>query len=74
MADYKNVEEVVAYKNKDKAKILKYIELCFDKESPLNSIENFRARQIAACKKVSLDPNKEEMLLIMNFQNLKKEF
>ena len=69
MAEYKNVEEVIAFKRKNKAKILKYIELCFDKESLLNSIENFRNRQIAACKRAKLNPSSEAILAIMNFED-----
>lgn len=69
MADYKDVEEFGRFKRKNKARILKYIEFCFDKESPLNSIENFRKRQIKACQKAKLNPEAIDVLNIMNFED-----
>lgn len=69
MADYNEVEEFIEFKRKDKAKILKYIELCFDKESTLNSIENFRTRQMAAFKKAKINPKSKEAILIMEFND-----
>lgn len=69
MVDYKDVEEFSGFKRKNKARILKYIEFCFDQDSPLNSIENFRKRQIKACKKAKLDPEREDVLEIINFED-----
>ena len=69
MVDYKDVEEFSGFKRKNKAKILKYIELCFDQGSPLNKIENFRTRQVKACKKARLNPENEDILEIINFND-----
>lgn len=69
MVNYKDVEEFSGFKRKNKAKILKYIELCFDQDSPLNKIENFRTRQIKACKKARLDPESEDILEIISFND-----
>jgi len=69
MVDYKDVDEFSNFKRKDKNKILKYIELCFSKDSPLNQIQNFRSRQIKAAQKSRLSTTDENVIKIMNFDD-----
>jgi hypothetical protein len=58
-----------AFKHKDKALLLKYIELVYSKESQLNSIQNLNERKVEACVKAGLDPADAQMIAIMDMKD-----
>lgn len=70
MVDYSEIEEFSSFKRTGKAKIIKYIEFCFDKDSPLNQIQNFRERQLKAAKKAKMDITDDNTLTIIDFRDL----
>ena len=70
MVDYSEIEEFSSFKRTGKAKIIKYIELCFDKDSPLNQIQNFRERQLKAAKKAKMDITDDNTLTIIDFRDM----
>ena len=70
MVDYSEIEEFSNFKRTGKAKIIKYIETCFDKDSPLNQIQNFRERQLKAAKKAKMDITDDNTLAIIDFRDM----
>lgn len=70
MVDYSEIEEFSSFKRTGKPKIIKYIELCFDKDSPLNQIQNFRERQLKAAKKSKMDITDDNTLAIIDFRDM----
>ena len=69
MAWHSNIKEFKAFKHKDKAKIIKYIELCFGKDSDLNTIQNFNNRQIKAAQHARLSITSQEVINIISFRD-----
>lgn len=57
-------EAVSNFKHKNKAAILEYISLMYDKKSKLNKIENLEERKLKACSQAKLD-SKEEWVIEM---------
>lgn len=55
--------------NKDKTKIIRYIELVYNKESILNGIQNLKERKNEACRQAKLDLGDSSTKKIMNLRN-----
>jgi hypothetical protein len=69
MAEFKDMEVCLSYKGKDKLKVIKYIELLYSKESPLNNIQNLGDRKVEACKQAKLNPHDTYVKEIMDLKN-----
>lgn len=55
--EFKDLEIVKNYQNKDKTKLIEFIQLMYSQKSELNKINNLDDRREAACKKVKIDYN-----------------
>ena len=69
MVGYNEIAVFSEFKRRNKAKIIKYIEHCFGKDSPLIKVENFRERQIKAAKKARMDITSDDTLTIIDFRD-----
>lgn len=60
---FKDFEICKRFAHKDKAKIIRYVQECYSKNSELNKIDNLEARRIEACKLVGLDPEQNRDII-----------
>jgi hypothetical protein len=70
MVKFSDFDVCKKFTHKDKAKILKYVELMYSKDSALNNIQNLKDRKTEACTQAKLNPKEKEMVEIMGMQNL----
>ncbi len=66
---FSDFEACKNFVNKDKNKIIRYIEILYSKDSPLNSIQNLLERKREACKQAKLNPVDQESINIMDMKN-----
>lgn len=69
MAKFSDLDICQRFVNKDKAKIISYIELLYSKESTINSIQNLSERKREACKLSKLNPVDQEVISIMDLKH-----
>lgn len=65
MKKFSDFPVVKEYKHPEKTRILKYIELMFNKSSDLIKIENFDERIKAACSKAGIKPEDHQNLITL---------
>jgi len=69
MVKFSELDVCKRFVNKDKNKIIVYIENLYRKDSELNNIQNLSERKRAACEKAKLNPKDTEVLSIMDLQH-----
>jgi len=69
MVKFSDFDVCQSFVHKDKAKILSYISLLYDRESSLNGIQNLSDRKREACSRAKLDARDPEIISIMDMQH-----
>lgn len=69
MVKFSDFKECREFRHPDKAKIIKYIELLYHKDSELNGIQNLMDRKMEACKNAKLNPSAEDIQNIMDMRD-----
>lgn len=64
--DFKVCKDFV---NKDKSKILNYVQALYHRNSELNNIQNLQDRKLAACAAAKLNPRDPQVIDIMDLKN-----
>jgi len=69
MVKFSDSEICKSFVHKEKAKVIKYIEAMYNKNSKLNNIQNLKDRKLEACKESKLNPKDVDTIDVMEMKN-----